>query len=221
MAVTSIKSKTTDAYIWKSHAVYNTAWVAVTGTTAGAIDNCTLGQQNNAGTFYLYRDFFLFDTSPLVGATITAAKLWLYNVNTPDFDNAWRAQIQATGAPPQANPNDPVVNGDYDKAFYAGDGGQSALVSTWPVPGWIDIDLTPAGLGWLAQDGSLTRLVVRSDLEIAGNAPGAGEKEHATINQGDKVGKEPYLEITYTPAAGGSAGGGLNSPRTRAGRGRF
>lgn len=221
MAVTNIKSKASDAYIWEDNAVYNTCWVDATGIVAGAIDNASTGQQHAAGDFYIYRVMLLFDTSSMIGVTINSAKLWLYQVNLPSFDNDWKLQIQSDGLSPQVNPEDPPIMADFNKALYAGDGGQSAFASTWPVPGWFDIDLTPAGLGWIDQTGSLTRLVLRSTREIAGTAPGAGEQEKGTINQGDKLGKEPYLAIDYTAAAGGGSGPNLLSARlVRGGRRR-
>jgi hypothetical protein len=195
----TIYSSVSDGDIYKEHATYNTAWVA----TSGAIDRA--GLSNSIGQIYytgdkyytLLRGFFFFDTSSIpVDATITLAILSLYG-NSDGSGTDFLLTIQ-NGQP--TYPHDPMVNGDYAKANYGGDGG-SFNTTGWSAVGYNAITLNADGRSWIQKGvGALTKLCIRSSLEIAGTAP-IGD-EYISYWAAEKgAGYQPKLYVEY-PGAG-------------------
>jgi hypothetical protein len=193
-------SSTSDGDIWSDNAVYNTSWIAATGTPEDIGNNIFIGQSTNGATYAVYRGYFYFDTSALPDtATVTSAKLKLYGVVEPNDDFSLVIQ---EGMP--TYPHDPLAVGDFDKANYAGDGG-SLNTSTFITAGYNSITLNATGLTWVNLTGE-TKLALRSSLDISGTSP-TGAFEYAVVNSSDYAGTDhdPVLEVTYTMPAGATA----------------
>jgi len=205
MPATNYTDATRSASIRKSNAVYNTAWIAAAGDSLTQ-NIMTMGQ---ALGYQIDRVMFEFDTSALpVTAQIVYARLWFYCLGYTYQQNYILTIMN--GQP--TYPHDPVVVGDYDKSFYAGNGG---AVSTFKfrginpgdfsVPGWAYIVLSTTGLGYI-NVGGITKLCVKSDKDISGTPPPGPTADQMTMEGPIHAGgHKPYLEIGYiTPGTFGT-----------------
>ena len=183
-------SSTSDGMVYKSDAVYNTAWTAASGILSGGA-TAIIGQNQ---AYSIYRSYFYFDTSSIPeSSTITAAELKLAG-QTDQSSQDFYITIQS-GQP--SHPEDPLVAGDYDKSFYSGDGG-SLTTAGLVISGYNTISLNTTGLSWIDK-GGVTKLCVRSDRDIAGTTPTT--TEHVTVYTSDQGGTtyDPKLIVYYDP----------------------
>lgn len=198
MSTATVFSGTDDGYITGSNATYATA----RSTSTASDDTSTtgqVGQRFGAGSYFIMRAFLAFDTSVLgAGATVTAVTL---NVcadtdnSTTDFNvqvyrYAWASTL---GANREAN---------YDGAY----GGSATLEGTlrntsagWSSGTYYSLSLDPAGIN-VSGTSSYT---LASSRDIAGTAPGGNEYVLFRTADYASTTSDPYLDITYTPAASG------------------
>ncbi len=172
------------------NANYATARDASSGVHNWAL--VVVGQENPAATYYIIeRTYILFDTSSIpLGASITSAKLYLYgwlNLSTTDFD-----VVIQNGQPDY--PHNPVVDADYDRTLYSGDGG--SFNSSTYVDGYNLITLNADGRSWI-QCGTTTKLCLRSSRDISNTAPNIfQEVMYFYFEVGDDD-KKPKLVVEY------------------------
>ena len=185
---------------WTLTLAYDDAW---SPATAENIDKTSitlqLGQHQSSGYYSIWRDYFYFDSSALPDScVITSANLSLY-CSTDYSDTDFSVTIQ-DGQP--TYPHNPLVVGDYSKAYYSGDGG-NINTSTFVGAGYKNISMSATGLTWISKTGE-TKLCVRSNREIAGTTPTG--KEYILVHHYEKgVGYRPYLEVIYSTASAPTA----------------
>jgi hypothetical protein len=92
-------------------------------------------------------------------------------------------------------PHDPVVVGDFSKAFYSGDGG--SVASSGVLGGnWTKIDLNATGLTWIQKGaGNKTKLCVRISRDIAGEAPPTTPYQEGVFCT--NLTNKAYLRVTW------------------------
>ena len=189
----TVYSTSSDGYIYNSNSNYNTAQSATTGTVDSTGTYISIGQKSTAGPptiYYVYRGFVFFNTTSLpLNAYLDSATLSLYkkdDYSTTDFD----ITIQ-NGQP--TYPHDPMQSGDYNKNDYTGNGG--SLNTAQFKNGYNDIRIT--SLNWITKGGT-TKLCLRSNRDINGNAPTGNE--YVNVYSHEYLGGngyQPKLVIAY------------------------
>jgi hypothetical protein len=187
-------SSASDGYIYASSATYATAWGATTGTVADGGAGVNIGQTKIVTTYYLYRTFFFFDTSAVVG-TITAASLHLYGT-TDGSDTDFLVTIQKGDT--SDYPHDGLQTGDYNRLNYndsepPNDGGQQTTVG-FTTSGYNTITIDDFDF---INAGGATKLCVRSGREISGTTPGGDEYVAVYATEETGTSKDPYLSVSY------------------------
>ncbi|MGB7531808.1 MAG: hypothetical protein WA977_02365 [Halobacteriota archaeon] len=146
------------------------------------------GQSLGASWYYIFRNVVGFDTSAIgLAGRVESAKLRLHIKDKDDFGDDDKLVIQ-NGQPDY--PHSPLAVGDYSKTVMSGNGGEIAG-SEIVDDRWIHIDLNIDGLKWINKTG-LTKLYVRSQKDIDGEAPTADENI-------DFYADDAELIITYFP----------------------
>lgn len=180
-------STTANGYTEKSDTVYSTVWAGTTAETAVPGGTGYIGQNWNGYDYSEWRAYAAFDTSSIPDtAVITSATLKIYgyqDASTTDF------YITVQNGQP-TYPHAPVVVGDYNKAYYSGDGGSLTTVG-FSTSGYNSITLNADGMSWISLTG-VTKFCLRSSRDISGAAP-SGNEFVAFGSTGVTV-----LEVTYT-----------------------
>jgi len=205
MATLTVYDASKGGRLYYQHAVYATAHNF--GTASSFVQTeASVGQRPPGSTYGIWRSAALFDTSSVPsGSAVTLAQLSLYGVtdnSTDDFDIVIR-----NGQP--ARPSDPVVQGDYDCTFYAGDGG-SINSSACVVGSYNTITMNATGRGWI-NCGGTTKLMLISQEDIDSSAPTANEYfvfEGPTHGGGN----DPKLYLEYTSPSAVPAHPALSLP---------
>ena len=183
-------STSSDGYIYQTGTNYNTIWTESSGIVWDNVTVVWIGQTKNNSDFGITRGFFFFDTSSLLDdVNITSATLSLYG----SVDNSvtdFNLTIQ-NGQP--TYPHDPLESGDYDKEHYSGNGG-AFDTANFVTDQYNNITLNSNGVSWINKTG-FTKLVVRSDREIAGTQP-TGAEEVAVYAY--ESGNKPKLIVALT-----------------------
>lgn len=137
------------------------------------------------------RCFVFFDTREIPPeATITRAVLSLKGYAMGGtFPPFFFVQVQK-GVTPEY-PHMPLLYSDYDYTKYEGNGGKLTSFDT----GYNDIELNAEGLTFLNK-GGMTKLVLRTDQEIAANEP--TKDGHYWFSASERVGEEPKLYVEWT-----------------------
>jgi hypothetical protein len=185
-------SSTSDGYIEATSTVYATAWDATTGTVVSTTTTFKVGQYFSSPNYKIERGFVYFDTSAIPDdATITSATLKLYG-QTDSSATDFLITIQ-NGQP--TYPRDPLVETDYNKTYYSGNGGSLTTVG-FSTTGYNNITLNATGLTWINKTGT-TKLCLRSDREIAGTTPTG--LEYVAVYAADQTGTtyDPQLVVNY------------------------
>ena len=194
-------STTADGHINAVSFVYNTVWTAAAGDgVQAATATATLGQSIPA-TYQIWRDYFYFDTSSIpASATITLATLSLYG-QTDDSVTDFLITIQNGQVAGQDHyPHSPLVVADYDKTFYAGDGGSLTTLG-FLLNNYNVITLNATGRSWInIGAGATTKLCLRSSLDIAGTAPTGDEYVNIWATEKGTI-YRPKLYVEYTTPA--------------------
>jgi hypothetical protein len=169
---------------------YNTAWTQA--VAAGGVNQYSIfiGQ---TPYFSIYRSGVYFPTAAAIpdDAVFTAASLGLYGQtdhSTTDFN------IVVTNGQP-TYPHNPIVDADYNKTFYAGDGG-SLTTAGFTTVGYNVITLNATGRAWI-NAASDTKLTLRSDEDIAGSQPADDEYVECYTCNTAGTDKDPYLKVSY------------------------
>ena len=193
-------STTSDGYMYsKTDSNFS---VARDAGTADGIDAVTdrlgvgLDYPNAAGDKYrFYRTYLYFDTSSIPdGATIIAAEIKLYAIGeytiiTPGFSLVLMKDTDET------YPHDPLVVGDFDRAFYIGGGASSQSIYTGQ-SGYKTFTFNEVGKALWVNDTGTSKFVVMSSLDIGYTIPTT--KMFTTLysnEEGD--GYWPELKLTY------------------------
>jgi len=141
-------------------------------TEHGLPSQSVIGAQKHLdGHYTIYRVYPVFDTSFVpAAATVIEAELFYAFVSgeivtTPNTD-----MVIQDGQP--ARPSDYVAQSDFDKDFYAGDGG-SANIQGVAGETYLKITLNATGRGWIQTGpGALTKLCLRTNRDINNDPPG-------------------------------------------------
>lgn len=183
-----------DGMIMSASTPWATSWAQDPGSNVyDVLTWFQIGSRDNGGgNWYIGRVGLFFDTSAIPdSATISAANLSLYGKtdgSVADFN------ISITNGQP-TYPHDPLVVGDYGKAYYSGIGNAGFNTSGFSTAGYNNISLNSTGMGWISLTGT-TKFMVRSFKDINGTAPTSNEYVYAySYEQG--AGFRPYLEVTY------------------------
>ena len=190
--------------------VYNTSSANYTtargdGTTTGAVDHndysIKIGQENNTGTYSVWRSFLAFDTSALSNdAVVTGATLYLYG--REDQTSGQSFNLTMVPGYRVACPDSALTGSDYGVLFdETQDLGRLTINNDLDVAGYNQIawDTEAIDLMQINLSG-YTRVGLRSDRDIAGTSPGTSlAQEWASFWSFEKgYGYYPKLEITYT-----------------------
>lgn len=189
---TSYVTSASDGYLSNNDGTYNTAWVATTADGFAVSAQNWINGQRISGDYAIWRNGVFFDTSDLPDScNVTAATLALYgelDYTTVDYN----ITIQS-GMP--TYPHDPMLVGDYNKAYYSGNGG-IFHTGSFNTSGYNNITLTSDAFSWINRTGT-TKFILRSDEDINGSAPPS--YEYVTCYSYEKgAGYQPTLYVTYT-----------------------
>ncbi len=189
----TVKSSTNDGYILNGGNTYSTVQSASTGTVYDGSDYLYIGQRYAPFGKYLYdiyRSFLYFNTSSLPSNIVinsSTVSLYCYSdVSSADFDI-----VIQNGQP--IFPRNPLESADYNKNYYAGNGG--SINTTSLANGRSNITLT--NHDWINQDG-ITKLCLRSSKDI--NAVQPSTSEYVVFYSREKTGFDnynPYITIEY------------------------
>ena len=192
-----------DGHIYKKDTTFAAAHAALTGTVDDSGDYAYVGiTAVNALEWQIFRAFFSIDTSLLpTDAIIIKAVLSIYMNNTlKHIDAGYDFDITVQDGQP-TYPHIPLVAGDFLHSHYSGDGGK---VNTADVVSakYYDIDLTATGKKWI-KGGEITKLCLRSDVDIDETGIPTGEKAYIYVYAQDK-GDAFRAKLTITYAEFGS-----------------
>ena len=174
---------------------YSTLQSSTTGVVESSATSLRVGQYfyEYNGAYWIRRAFVYFNTGSVLpeNADITSATLALYGRD--DYsDTDFYITIQSGMS---TYPHDPVVTGDYNKAYYSGDGG-SLHTSDFSSYDYNDISLSATGRGWI-NDSGWTKFMLRSNREILGTTP-TGSEGVVVYSFEKGTGYAPKLAVTYT-----------------------
>lgn len=160
-----------DGILGENDDTYLTAQSAVSGYLCDDDgSSIATGQFVDAGGYNLYRSALFFDTSFIPDlATINSTVLSLYiygDSSVTDFN------ITVQNGQP-TYPHMPIVNSDYWKDHYSGNGGNRSTATISGV-GWWNITLNSDGRSWINLDGN-TKLFLRSSRDISASEPSGDE----------------------------------------------
>lgn len=176
---TTFNGMTSDANIHARGAdgvSYSTVWAQSTANGVNSPENgdthSYVGQSmlstSGGDSYYIDRSFIFFDTTALPdNASITAAWIELYVTYIRDNGTNKAGITIQSGMP--TYPHSPVVNGDYNKSYYSGNGG-SKNSSEFSTQQYNYIGLNSVGYSMVNKTGT-TKFCLRSPEDISGNAP--------------------------------------------------
>jgi hypothetical protein len=181
-----------DGYCSMQDSDYDNAWSCSETEVTDTDDDILIGQQKSGGDpseYVISRGYLFFNTTALPSnAIIMNATLSLHKAadySTTDFDI-----IIQNGQPDF--PHSPLENGDYNKEYYDGKGGEFNTANF--TTGFNDIQLT--NHSWLTGDG-ITKFCLRSSLDIEGDEPTGDEYVSIHSNEFPGYGSHSILEIVY------------------------
>ncbi|MDH7506794.1 MAG: PKD domain-containing protein, partial [Candidatus Thermoplasmatota archaeon] len=191
----TVTSSVGDGFIYKSSSNYITAWSAEEGIVTSEDSYISIGQNKVPSfppNYRIYRGFLIFNTSEIPSnACIENAVLSLYKKD--DYSDTDFTIMVQNGQPDY--PHDPLMERDYYKDYYSGNGGELNMVNF--VNGFNNITLTE--LSWI-NIGGVTKLCLRSSCDINGVVPTGGE--YVNVYSADIKGESnpdprPKLVIVY------------------------
>ncbi len=187
----TLYSSNSDGYVRLADGVYATAQA---GAVADIMNNAaTTAFVGQSAAFIVWRSALYFSTASIpVAAIIDSATLSIYGAT--DSSTADDFDIVVTNGQP-TYPHDPLVDTDYDKTHYSGDGG-SVNTSTYTLADYNNIALNATGMGWINKGGA-TKLLLRSSRDIAITTP-TGD-EYVTFYTSEQAGtaQDPKLVVNY------------------------
>jgi len=192
----TFNSTSPDGYIYAFGSDYSEVWNnnGNSATIEDTLDFINMGQFSlNDVLVYIYRAYLFFDTSSLPDdAVIASATLSLYGKS----GTAWDFYIRIQNGQP-TYPHNPIDQGDYDRTYYSGNGGQF-YTSGWSTSGYNDISLNSNGTIWINKQGT-TKLCLRSSKEINGIPPLFNINEVISFYSYEKGNDyRPKLAVEYT-----------------------
>ena len=188
MGTIRITASTGDGRISQNEDNYTGAHDASTGTVDNTSVSINIGQILTGGRYYIYRGFIPFNTSLLTGKKLMSASLHVWGNSSSGLWNYIAIQQGSGGAPHQ-----PLIDEDYNKTQYSGNGGQ-ILSGNFQINGWNTIILNAFGLGTINLTGT-TIFPLRVGQDITENAPLASEL--LNIGSTEDTGHEPYLDVEF------------------------
>lgn len=181
-----------DGEILKSATTYLASHNATLGASIDSTSaDIQIGQKYLAGTYYIYRGFLYFDTSPIPDdAIVTAANV---SLNCSNIETNYFNLVVQDGQP--LYPHTPLTLADFYSEHYSGMGG-NVSTSSLIANDYVNLTLSSTGLEWINLE-DVTELAFLSDQDINYTSP----VNDATINiysveQGQNGG--PILYITYS-----------------------
>lgn len=171
---------------------YEDARNSTSGTVSNVATSSYLGQANY-GTFYVYRMFPIFDTTPIPDGAVLDSSILSISVSTYYLQTNFNVTIQS-GQP--AHPNIPLESSDFYYGYYIGDGG-SRNTNTIIGSGYWNITLNSIGLSWINLQGT-TKLCLRNLNDINGIAPGSSSEMLIVMLREKGEAYAPTLYVTYT-----------------------
>jgi hypothetical protein len=183
-----------DGYCYLQDSKYENAWSCPEGEIIDTDDDIIIGQQKSQGDpseYMISRGYLFFNTTTLPSnMIITNATLSLHKAadySSTDFDI-----IIQNGQPDF--PHSPLENGDYNKDYYEGNGGEEFNTANF-TSGYNDIQLT--NYSWLTGEG-ITKFCLRSNHDIDGKEEPTGD-EYVSIHSSEfsGFGCHSILEIIY------------------------
>lgn len=161
----------------------------------------TCGQYENAGDFWVCRNFLAFNTSTIPDeATITSAHVALVVYQDDYIGPGFNITLQQAKAPV---PHTPLISTDYWKGSFPSDVTKATManknISGYTDGSWFNMSLNASGVAWINESG-FTYLVMRSDQDVLRDAPGAGVNEWIQFyaTSGVTPGYNPRLVVNYT-----------------------
>lgn len=183
-----------DGHIRNSGATYATVQSAATGNSVQDTDPDALTQNTvDAGTYYITRSVFIFDTSILPDTmTVSSATLHVKDTNS-SFSNTDTDTLTVVSASPASDSS--LSTADFD-AFGTTSYGSLAL-SSRVANAYNTITLNADGLAAIAKTGN-TRLGLRMAKDISATQPtGINRMAFYSVNR-TGIGEDPYLEIVVS-----------------------
>lgn len=192
-----IPSENYDGTIVGSEYSYSTAWSGTTGIIVDESPILWIGQSKfsdgkqpvSHDVYEVTRTFLTFDTRSIpLEAEISSSVIRLcgqYDGSNTDFNI-----VIQSGMP--TYPHRPLLDTDYDKNLYSGNGGQF-WTGGFQVDQWNYISTDP---GWIKKEG-YTKLCLRSSRDINGNTP-SGDEAVLVWSREQGIGCAPELLIDFT-----------------------
>lgn len=191
---------TCNGYVQDSNATYSTAQSGG-GTLASVTDSTSvtnaIHNSNLAGTYYVTRSFFLFDTSSLTSsATISAATFrWYVNsVGNTDSDS-----IRMITTTPASNTS--LATGDFGNVGTVAQATADIAIGSLTLTADNTFTLNSTGIGSISKTG-ITKFGLRTTKDISATQPtGSNTVVLAFSGCTSPTGHKPLLTVTYTLAA--------------------
>jgi len=184
-----------DGDIGASNANWDTCHDAAIGTVDDADTKIIVRTLFEAGVYYIYRGFLIFDTSALPDAcTVTAAVLSLWGNGTAENEaDAGDADFAIV----EGVQDDPLQTNDFgDHLLKTTLGCPYFDQATWDENGENQLTLNATGRGWVNKTGT-TKFCLRNRGDIDDNVP-TGVNRIRMYSQDQGGGTIPMLVVTYT-----------------------
>lgn len=183
---------------WATVQSATTADSSYSSSSASYLPIQSLSWYSPASYWAISRVGIFFNTSALQDdATITSAYIALNTQAVHDEAGSWSVIVQS-GAP--TYPHTPMVMGDYNQSYYAGNGG--SISSSTIGSGYNNIILNSTGRSWINKTGT-TRFMLRTSYDVNNSEPPTGTSPY--YNTGWQVcsyeygtNYAPKLYVTYT-----------------------
>lgn len=173
-------------------------WTAVRDAASALVTSQVISVQCIAPTPGVERDIYrgnlIFDTTSIKPSVkIKDSKIKLYLVNKTNTAGGPISVRVLDGQP--TYPHNPVVDGDYDRTLYSGDGGSRDFDSDAP-GAYYDINLNATGIGWINK-GGITKFRI-ANLEKDVNDVDVGALNYKSLGFGYTAGQYAKLEVTFS-----------------------
>lgn len=187
-------------------ASWDTAHDATTGSTAYTTNTsrpCDVGR--TGGSYFMYRNFFLFDTSAIPTADeIDSAALSLYATSKQVNDNDAQAYIGIVQSSPASNST--IATSDFDQCGAVNNPDKAAerTIDANSTSAYNDYTFNATGRGWIDPDG-VTKLGSREGHDIEDSVFGGGVNDlnRVIFSHADNSGttQDPKLVVEHSEAA--------------------
>jgi hypothetical protein len=164
-------------------------------TTSPDFKSCAFQAANSAGSYYVKRLGFIFDTSFLgSSAIISSATFSAYGGSggSANDDGTSVQLVQNTWAN-----EDTYSTDDFDQFGTTLQSDTSINISSWTTAGYNDFPLNSTGLSNINKTG-VTKLGLRVALDVSNTSPTGADYQYAFMSENNGHDKDPKLVITYS-----------------------